>query len=124
VPVRRKRKKREGWKEKGRMYAFNLFLLLDIRNMPTYGLGLHREHFLSNFYSVALILYMIDFSCGISHFDIFQERIRIGKELLEAKKIEEQNERKRLVLSTVFFVFFYIFICLIARTISISLFAA
>lgn len=30
-------------------------------------------------------------------FYIFQERIRIGKELLEAKRIEEQNERKRLV---------------------------
>ena len=32
-----------------------------------------------------------------SHFLHFQERIRIGKELLEAKRIEEQNERKRLV---------------------------
>jgi hypothetical protein len=28
---------------------------------------------------------------------ILQERIRIGKELLEAKRIEEQNERKRFV---------------------------
>lgn len=30
-------------------------------------------------------------------FYLFQERIRIGKELLEAKRIEEDNERKRLV---------------------------
>lgn len=27
----------------------------------------------------------------------FQERIRIGKELLEAKRIEEENERKRFI---------------------------
>lgn len=26
-----------------------------------------------------------------------QERIRVGKELLEAKRIEEENERKRFV---------------------------
>lgn len=25
----------------------------------------------------------------------FQERIRVGKELLEAKRIEEENDRKR-----------------------------
>lgn len=39
--------------------------------------------------------------------NIFQERIRIGKELLEAKRIEEQNERKRLVFfpSVIFFPF-------------------
>lgn len=30
-----------------------------------------------------------------SHF--LQERIRVGKELLEAKRIEEENERKRFV---------------------------
>lgn len=42
------------------------------------------------------------FSSVFSLFDVFpdflyfiQERIRIGKELLEAKRIEEDNERKR-----------------------------
>ena len=29
------------------------------------------------------------------YFLFFQERIRVGKELLEAKRIEEENERKR-----------------------------
>lgn len=30
-------------------------------------------------------------------FSFWQERIRIGKELLEAKRIEEENERKRIL---------------------------
>ena len=48
-------------------------------------------------------------------FNIFQERIRIGKELLEAKRIEEQNERKRLVFfPSLWFVYFPFFcFCLI-----------
>lgn len=37
--------------------------------------------------------------CCLTYQTFLQERIRIGKELLEAKKMEELNERKRLVLS-------------------------
>ncbi|WZZ11608.1 hypothetical protein YC2023_097529 [Brassica napus] len=33
-----------------------------------------------------------------THGSIIRERIRIGKELLEAKRIEEDNERKRIIL--------------------------
>ncbi|KAA0033311.1 chromatin assembly factor 1 subunit A [Cucumis melo var. makuwa] len=33
----------------------------------------------------------------VTHRDIVLERIRIGKELLEAKRIEEENERKRIL---------------------------
>jgi len=38
-----------------------------------------------------------------------KERIRIGKELLEAKRIEEDNERKRLGLANKFTVAHLVF---------------
>lgn len=34
-------------------------------------------------------------SHSLHHCFLIQERIRVGKELLEAKRIEEDNERKR-----------------------------
>ena len=59
---------------------FKIILLLNYSNMDSGQHKLNRNQF-----TLAHIFY------------IFQERIRIGKELLEAKRIEEQNERKRLV---------------------------
>lgn len=37
---------------------------------------------------------------SVTKFSIFQERIRVGKELLEAKRIEEDNERKRFIFKS------------------------
>lgn len=46
-----------------------------------------------------LLLCFVVYICNLS--SIFQERIRIGRELLEAKRMEEENERKRLSCSLI-----------------------
>ena len=45
----------------------------------------------------------------VSIYVSIQERIRIGKELLEAKRIEEENERKRSGLTSIFIVLHPVF---------------
>ena len=42
---------------------------------------------------------------------LFQERIQVGKELLEAKRIEEENERKRFVFYSIFCALFSFSVC-------------
>lgn len=54
-----------------------------------------------------LLLCIVVYICNLS--SIFQERIRIGRELLEAKRMEEENERKRLSCSLIIVLFIFIF---------------
>lgn len=66
-----------------------------------------------------LFMFCSVYFCNLS--SIFQERIRIGRELLEAKRIEEENERKRLSCS--FIIVLLCILCLVILIIVMEYFA-
>lgn len=59
---------------------------------------------------------------SVTKFSIFQERIRVGKELLEAKRIEEDNERKRFIFKSLICAFSIILFAIFNLTLIGSLF--
>lgn len=75
------------WWENGIPCIFMSFKLLHMHNI-----------FILSFLYLLYCAISLTYLCEWLHM-LWQERIQIGKELLEAKRIEEDNERKRCVIT-------------------------